>query len=46
MPTPFARYCYIDYISSDAARSRIHDAGYTPCVQADRRILDLCRTSR
>jgi ABC-type phosphate transport system substrate-binding protein len=37
---------YIDYISSDAARSRIHDAGYTPCVQADRRILDLCRTPR
>ncbi len=37
---------YVDYISSDAARSRIHDAGYTPCVQSDGRILDLCQTPR
>ena len=37
---------YLDYISSDAARSRIHDFGYTPCVQSDGRILDLCQAPR
>lgn len=37
---------YLDYISSDAARARIHEAGYTPCVQSDGSVLDLCQTPR
>ncbi|MGH3832650.1 MAG: PstS family phosphate ABC transporter substrate-binding protein [Pseudonocardiaceae bacterium] len=37
---------YVDYFSSDAARSRIRDHSYAPCVQPDGYILDLCGKPR
>jgi phosphate transport system substrate-binding protein len=45
-PTSSLLNGYLDYISSDAARSRIHDFGYTPCVQSDGHILDICQAPR
>lgn len=34
---------FIDYLISDSARVKLREAEYTPCIEQDRSILDLCQ---